>query len=343
MNNSIFERMRKIKQQFGREDHAAVPLFDDILCYPVEEVVELVKLHSSIYFTADEEERGKLIAEFAAKRSSIRPLPDAPERIYLWPEGKMPQLTEYKENPDYRYNHDPDFKPYMFEMLVPEDVEPKGAVVLIPGGDHGASTVSEGYQVGLDLNALGYQCFVLHNRVNRNPWNEKESGADTARGIRIIRKNTAKYRIRPNNVAVAGFSNGGLTGENCIRYFSGEQTVRDHFPGYEPDELDTYYGAPDAYICVYGPRYKNAEFDFTGVVYPPTFFAVGREDVAARENLHPTYNSLIEHGVPVEIHTFAGAPHGIAGRKIIEGEVHYPNFELWLPLADSFMQDAYKV
>jgi len=52
-------------------------------------------------------------------------------------------------------------------------------------------------------------------------------------------------------------------------------------------------------------------------------------------------NSLIEHGVPVEIHTFAGVPHGVAGHKITKGFVEYPNFEMWLPLADMFMQDAY--
>ena len=50
---------------------------------------------------------------------------------------------------------------------------------------------------------------------------------------------------------------------------------------------------------------------------------------------------LISHGVSTEIHTFAGTPHGMAGIKLLDGEVKYPNFEMWLPLADAFMQDIY--
>ena len=55
---------------------------------------------------------------------SLKKLPGAPERIYLWPEGKMPQSGAYQENPEYRYNHDPDFAPYMYEFLLPEEIIP---------------------------------------------------------------------------------------------------------------------------------------------------------------------------------------------------------------------------
>ena len=108
----------------------------------------------------------------------------------------------------------------------------------------------------------------------------QECGADAARLIRMIRKNASRYRIKENQVAFAGFSNGGLTGEECIRYYSGNQKVTDHFPGYVPDELDEYRGAPDAFLCVYGPRWEGREIDYTKVVYPPVLFAVGMEDKA---------------------------------------------------------------
>lgn len=334
------ERMMVVKKEFGDEEHKAVALYDDILRYPEAEVVDLFRFQQTIFAEEDSDKRKGMIAEFAAKRAAIKPRADAPERIYLWPEGKMPVLTEYTDNSDYRYNHDPDFLPYMFEILVDNAVNPKGAVICIAGGDHGSSTISEAYQTCRDFNALGYQCFLLHNRVNHNPWSGQECGVDTARAIRMIRRDAAKYRINPNNITVAGFSNGGLTGEACIQYYSGKQTVSDHFPGYVPDELDSFYGAPDAFICVYGPRMKDTKFDYTGVEYPPTFFAVGRGDFAM-ENLHPTYCSLVEQGIPTEIHTFAATPHGVAGTKLVDGEVKYPNFELWLPLADAFMRDVY--
>ena len=168
-----------------------------------------------------------------------------------------------------------------------------------------------------------------------------ERGADTARALRIIRKNAEDYRINPDHVAFIGFSNGGLTGDSNILYFSGEKKLTDYFPDYVPDELDAYYGAPNAFICVYGPRYNGSEADYTGVKYPPTFFAVGRED-SAMNNLHWAYPDLVKHGVLVEVHTFAGVPHGVGGVHLLEEEIRYPNFHLWYKLADCFLEDVYK-
>jgi len=76
-------------------------------------------------------------------------------------------------------------------------------------------------------------------------------------------------------------------------------------------------------------------------VYPPSFFAVGREDKGALANLYPVFCQLTERGTPVEVHTFSGHPHGYAGWKIMNGK-GFPNFDLWVPLADHFMRDAYK-
>lgn len=334
----IFAKMAQLKAIFGEDEHKAVRIFEDAPLYDEPQLSKLAALQAQIVY-GESGDRPALIKKFAELRDSMRPTRPA-EKIYLWDEGNMPTQTEYAENPNFRYNHDPDFKPYMFELLVPESVTPKGAVVCIAGGDHGHASIGEGYQVCKDFVDMGYQAFMLNNRTNHNPWNEFESGADAARAVRIIRANAAKYRISPDRIAIAGFSNGGLTGENCILHFSGEKTVKQHFPNYIPDKYDAFYGAPDAFICVYGPRFKDNPIDFTGVIYPPTFFAVGRED-SAMDNFNYVYPILVSHGVPVEAHTFAGTPHGIAGHKFFE-ELKYPLFELWLPLADAFMRDVYE-
>lgn len=333
----IAERMK----EFEDTGRPAIEIFDDAPCYDEAQVVELARLQDAHAFCDDAEERARIRAEFAEKLAGVRRRENAPGRVYLWPEGKMPCITEYTENPDNRFNHGPEFRPYFLEMLLHDEIAPKGAVVCIPGGDQGFCTVYEAYQVCKDWNRRGYQAFILHNRVNHNPWSEQESGVDVARCLRIIRKNAAKYRIDPANVAVAGFSNGGLTGDNCIRYFSGAQTVADHFPGYEADALDAYYGAPDAFLCIYGPRFRGSPYDFTNVKYPATFLAVGKDDFAM-ENLNYVYPILVQHGVDVEVHTFSGVPHGCAGQSILKGGVSpYPTFELWYTLADHFMQTAY--
>lgn len=333
-------RIEKVLPLFAEEKHKSVPLFENCLQYPIEKLVELDRLTNEILWECPLEEIPEKIEKYAAFRDSIQRIPGSPEPLPLWPEGKMPAETEYTDNSDFRYNHDPDFKPFFYEMLIPEEAQPKGAIVVCPGGDHGEPTLSEGYQVCKEMNELGYQCFLLLNRPNHNPYNGKECGADTARLIRYVRKNAERYRIPADRVAFAGFSNGGLTGEFCVQYYSGKQTVKDHFPTYVPDELDDYYGAPDALLCVYGPRFNGMPFDYDVAVYPPTFFAVGREDTAM-ENLNYVYPQLVERGIEVEVHTFAGVPHGVAGQAV-HGEVTYPTFQFWEPLADVFMQNVYQ-
>lgn len=333
------KKMEPVRKAFGPVKRRAIPVFEDCVNYPIDQVVEMVKLANDIDSHAFSSETEDKIARFKKMLEAIHPLENTKERVYLWDDGKMPVETDYTDSNDYRYNHGPDYKPYVFEMLVPETVEPKGAIILCAGGDHGQNVVAEGYQNALDLNALGYQCFILLNRTNHNPWTAREAGVDAARAIRMVRANAEKYRVQPDHVVYAGFSNGGLTGEGLIEHFSGKQAVQDVFPKYQPDALDDIDATPDAFLCIYGPRFVNDPFDYEGVVYPPTFFAVGREDFGM-ENLNYVYPDLVKRGVPVEIHTFAGVPHGGAGFKITEG-IQHPNFELWLPLADAFLQDVF--
>ncbi len=319
--------------------HRLVPIFEDVPRYPLDAVLELHELNMQLMNTKKEEKIAELICRIEEKLPLLTEKENAPERRFLWKAGAMPSLGTYTENPDFRYNHDPEFQPYMYELLIPETETPKGAVVVCAGGDHGFCVLGEGYQTCLDLNKMGYQAFLLLNRTNRCPYDALEAGADAARAIRLIRQNAAKYRIDENRVAFAGFSNGGLTAEACIQFYSGTQKVTDHFPDYQPDAADVFYGSPEAVLCIYGPRWKNTSFDYSNVVYPPTFFAVGREDTAL-DNLNATVPDLLAHQVELEVHTFSGVPHGHGGVTIY-GNMTHPEFHLWLPLADVFLQNVF--
>lgn len=334
-----FAHMEEVAKDCGEEIIRAAGMFEDPTRFPVDQLIQLSFLQQEIYDADIREERLALNEKFRAAMDQIHLLPDAPERIYLWQEGNMPTQTVYTENPGFKNNHNPDYKPYMLEMLVKPEVQPIGAIVMVAGGNHGAGTINECYQNCLEFNALGYQCFILNCRPNHWPWNTYDTGVDAARALRLIRANAAKYRIAPDHVALAGFSNGGVTVDCCIQYYSGKQRVADYYPDYVPDELDALNGGPDAFLCVYGPRYKGMPYDWNGVVYPPTFFAVGRNDTAM-DNLHATYADLLAHNVPLEVHTFAGRPHGNAGWKIIDG-VGDPNFDLWVTHADYFLRDIF--
>lgn len=336
----MLQHQRQIAVECGYEINRAVSMYEDPTRYPVEELVKLYGIQQKIMEAQTPEERSALKKEFAAAEEQIRPLPDAPERIYLWKEGNMPVQTEYTVNPEYRYDHDPGFRPYMLEMLLDEDVRPVGAVILVAGGSHGAGTLNECYQNGLEFNRLGYQCFILQCRPNGNPWNEYETGADAARAIRMIRANAEKYRVDPGRVAYAGFSNGGCTGDYCIEFYSGNQQVQTWFPDYIPDELDKLPGGPDAFLCIYGARHAGTVYKDEGVIYPPTFLAAGRKDYRCLLNLEEYIPWLLLHGIPFEVHTFAGHPHGYAGWKIYDGKGK-ENFDLWIAHADAFLRDLF--
>ena len=334
------QRREKARKAFGPTKRKAVPVFEDCVNYPTDQVVAMANLARKIEWEEYGPETEEEIRRFQGMLEAIRPVADPKPRIYLWGENPPPTLTAYTDPADYRYNHGPEFRPYLFEMLLPDHVEPKGGVILCAGGDHGDAVVAEAYQTALDFNEMGYQCFVLLNRTNHSPWTAQEAGVDAARAVRMVRRDAAKYRISPCRIAFAGFSNGGLTGEGLLESYSGSQKVADVFPDYQPDALDQVDATPDAFLCVYGPRFEGGTFDYQNVVYPPTFFAVGREDTAM-DNLNYTVPDLLRHGVEVEVHTFAGVPHGQAGAKIFSGSVQYPSFELWLPLADAFLQDVF--
>ena len=345
----VLELKRRTRELYGKEIYDSIEILEDVVNYDLKEELELYHLLGAIESEEDADRQSELVKAYVKLYQNMKPVEHPKERIYLWKEGNMPQNTEYTENPGYAIKHGPDFKPYMYAIEVDKDVTPKGAMVIVAGGDHGRCVINEGYQSCLDFVEQGYQCFLLLNRVNHSPWSKEESGADVARAIQYIRAHAEKYRIQANQVGYAGFSNGGLTGDNCIRYYSGKQKIRDHFPDYEEDELDAYYGAPDAYCCIYGPRFKmdmnhpdvQDVVDHKVSIYPPTFIAVGREDFAM-QNLDHYVQELKAAEVPLEVHTFAGVPHGVAGIKIIDGYEKYPNFNLWIPLADAFMQDVYK-
>ncbi len=331
-------QMRAIFAELGDLFASVNDMYEDPTRYPIQELVKLFNLQQELMQMPTPEERAEGRKKFEALRDSIHLLPNAPERVYLWPEGKVPTRTEFKEDGPFR-GRSRDYQPYMLEMLIPEDVQPVGAILLIAGGVHGAGTMNECYEIGLEFNALGYQCFILQCRPN-GQWNSYDTGVDAARALRIVRANAEKYRVAPNHVALAGFSNGGITIDFCIEHYSGDRKVKDYYPDYEPDALDEFNGGPDAYLCVYGARHAGTPYDYEGVVYPPTFFAVGRLDIGLN-NMHQLYADLLARGVPVEVHTFAGHPHGYAGWKIIDG-IGNPDFDLWVHHADTFLRDLFR-
>ena len=162
----LWKRMLPVYQALGPLKNRAVTVCEDNVQYPLEKVVEIANLYNVITRKPFDGDTQAQVAKLGELLDALQPVENAQPRTYLWEEGNMPTETEYTDNSGMRYNHEPDFRPYLYEMLLPEDVTPKGAVVICAGGDHGESVV-KGTQVAKDLNALGYQCFQLLNRRQR--------------------------------------------------------------------------------------------------------------------------------------------------------------------------------
>ena len=148
----LWKRMLPVYQALGPLKNRAVTVCEDNVQYPLEKVVEIANLYNVITRKPFDGDTQAQVAKLGELLDALQPVENAQPRTYLWAEGNMPTETEYTDNSGMRYNHEPDFRPYLYEMLLPEDVAPKGAVVICAGGDHGESVV-KGTQVAKDLNA----------------------------------------------------------------------------------------------------------------------------------------------------------------------------------------------
>lgn len=316
-------------------------IFSDALCYSHEDIRMLLDMHWQSYMQliipdlVTEEEARELLKVWHNTRVTLEPVTDVESaRIYLWPEGQVPSITEYTENTGYQYADEPGFQPYMLESLVEEGAEIKGAVLVCTGGGHMyRSAVEEGYEVCKALNERGYQTFLVNYRVN--PYTDEESALDIARAIRYVRAHAEEYGVKEDNIAVVGFSYGGIVASLQANDFYGDITADKIVEGYVPDELDAVDASMNAYLAVY----SIAAEEIHNENFPATFFALGADD-GVTDWCYSTYEVLRAAGIRTEMHIFAGVPHGIGAGVHADGTL-YENVAVWPMLADVFMQDVY--
>ena len=232
--------------------------------------------------------------------------------LYLWELGNAPAQTEYTVNHG-GYFDEPDFRPYITSYPVPEGMEPKGAVLICPGGAFQfRSDQPEGVEVAEALSALGYQSFVVDYRLR--PYTQQEGALDLARAVRFVRAHAREYGIDEADIAVMGFSAGGILSGEMLLHFAGNTLPTALDPDYQPDALDAL--SADAAACgmIYA-FYGRLSVGTTDVELlragnlPPTFYCYGTRE--------PFYGQFLANaaaaekaGVPVERLQLDGMPHG---------------------------------
>lgn len=255
-----------------------------------------------------------LTAEADAKNS---------QTLYLWEEGNVPATTEYKLN-NGNYFDDPDFRSYVVTFPVHDGTEVKGAVLICAGGAFQyRSDGNEGTPVAEELSRRGYQSFVVNYRLL--PYTQEEGALDLARAVRFVRKNADIYGIDENDIAVMGFSAGGILAGEMLLNFDGTVNGTALDPDYVPDSLDEISAdaAADGMIYSFYGILSLASTDsekFSQSDLPPTYFCYGTRDPFVRQ-FELNIEALKAADVPVEVNVLDGRPHG------------YGYTEGWIPVS----------
>ena len=229
-------------------------------------------------------------------------------KVNLWEKGNIPTVTYNVNNSD-----GPDFIPNLEVFTVADDVQPKGAVRICPGGAFiFRSMQNEGYDIADMLTSMGYQCFVVNYRIN--PYTMQDSATDLQRGIRYVKAHAAEYGIKPENIALVGFSAGGiLNGEVLLNWRDLKNgTALDN--SYIPDELDKV----PVNACAVGMIYSfygrlsvsmNNVETLRNANLPPAFYCRGTRDGFAGQ-FTQNANAVEQAGCRVERRILQNYPHG---------------------------------
>lgn len=243
------------------------------------------------------------------------PDPSKIQVLYLWEEGNVPAQTEFTENMTGYYDSY-DFRPYVTAIPVREGTPVKGAVVLLAGGAFQLrGNYTDTLPTAAHLRELGFQTFIVDYRLR--PYTQQEGALDVARAVRFIRKNVDAYGIDPDDIAVMGYSAGGIQAGEFFLNFDGEVNGTALDPDYVPDELDAIPANASAAGMIYSfyGRLSVASMDEEALKagdLPPTFYCYGTEDPFYSQ-FEAQYDLMQEVGVTTKRIVLQDWPHGFGG------------------------------
>lgn len=255
------------------------------------------------------------------------PDPTGVQAFYLWEEDNAPAVTEF--TPDMTDYYDAyDFRPYVTAIPVPQGVEVKGAVVLMAGGAYQfRGDYTDTLPTALQLREHGYQCFIVEYRLR--PYTPQEGALDVARAVRFIRKNADIYGIQPDDIAVMGYSAGGIQAGEFLLHYDEDVAGTALDADYRPDALDSVpaHASADAMIYSFYGRLSVASLDAENLKsgnLPPTFYCYGTEDPFYSQ-FEAQVELMSEVGISTKTIVLQDWPHGFGGSG---GWV--PDYAAWL-------------
>lgn len=254
----------------------------------------------------------------------------APEKVSLWPEGKIPDFQEKQIAAPTDVAGKPDFKPEEWRMPYLEWSEPPAesnrndcCLILISGGSY-INWCDVGLVEGWRrrFTAEGFQCVKLVYRTPRPEGLEiyRTAWQDGQRAIRLVRSQAEARGLDPDRIGIMGSSAGG--------HLTLMGAASSQSPAYEPiDELDKLsckvhwgiaiypaYGLTDGVDCgnSTGGNADSAvlvpEFVFDEDT-PPMLFVHGDADGWAAMNSVKAWEQLRRMGIQSDLHTLVRRGH----------------------------------
>jgi acetyl esterase/lipase len=220
------------------------------------------------------------------------------------------------------------FQPTITPYLVPSN-PPRGIVLVLPGGGYGTRVAHESGVIAKFINSIWLSAAVVDYRVkdqNRSSPLGREPLMDCQRAVRLARHYHNAWQVRPDRVAVMGFSAGGHLAATAGTQF-------DNGDGSSTDPEDRVSSRPDAMILCYAVTrcweggMKNllgddpsdedmAFFDCESRVTedtPPTFiWHTAADQIVPVDHGIRMAEALLGKSVPVELHIFPRGEHGLA-------------------------------
>ena len=249
-----------------------------------------------------------LLAAALLLGSATTALGQRPQILNLWP--SQPAVAS-----------DDDKDTAKVEVYLPREKVATGrAVVICPGGGYQTLAMdSEGRDWASFFNNMGLAAIVLKYRMPNG--NKQVPISDAEEALKLVRRNAAEWRIKPNEVGIMGASAGGHLASVVATKATGDakpdfqillypvitmqpgithRGSRERFLGKNPSKADEREYSTDLQVTRATPRAWIALSDDDRTVMPI--------------NGVNYYAQLYRHDVPASLHVYPGGRHGW-GRK----------------------------
>ena len=241
-------------------------------------------------------------------------------------------------------NKDQNFKAeldtYLLDDLANMKVERKRpAVLILPGGGYRFTSDREAEPVAIQMNAMGFQAFVLYYSCETATF--PTALLQTAKAISLIREHAREWHIEERKIDLLGFSAGGHLAASLGTFWNKEfvyEALKIEPKRIRPDGLVLAYPVitsgefahQDSFRALLGEKYEERKEwvsleNQVGEDMMPVFLWHTFEDESV-----PVENSLLfasalrKKNIPFELHIYQKGRHGLS---LANGETNPANEE----------------